>query len=242
MIINFTTYGLSFIAGILSILSPCVLPLLPIIVGTALNTHRFGPYVLALGLTISFTVIGVFIATLGNSLGIEPELFRQVVAILFILFGIVLLSTKMQSFFTNMTNGLGNSGHQLINKFSTDSLAGQFGLGLLLGVVWSPCVGPILGAAVTLASQGQQLSQVVVVMAIFGLGAGVPLILLGMLSRQMMMNIRGKLFSVGNIGKKILGAIILFVGLLILTGLDKNLEALLVSMSPEWLTNLSTKF
>lgn len=242
MIINFTTYGLSFIAGILSILSPCVLPLLPIIVGTALNTHRFGPYVLALGLTISFTVIGVFIATLGNSLGIEPELFRQVVAILFILFGIVLLSTKMQSFFTNMTNGLGNSGHQLINKFSTDSLAGQFGLGLLLGVVWSPCVGPILGAAVTLASQGQQLSQVVVVMAIFGLGAGVPLILLGMLSRQMMMNIRGKLFSAGNIGKKILGAIILFVGLLILTGLDKNLEALLVSMSPEWLTNLSTKF
>lgn len=242
MIINFTTYGLSFIAGILSILSPCVLPLLPIIVGTALNTHRFGPYVLALGLTISFTVIGVFIATLGNSLGIEPELFRQVVAILFILFGIVLLSTKMQSFFTNMTNGLGNSGHRLINKFSTDSLAGQFGLGLLLGVVWSPCVGPILGAAVTLASQGQQLSQVVVVMAIFGLGAGVPLILLGMLSRQMMMNIRGKLFSVGNIGKKILGAIILFVGLLILTGLDKNLEALLVSMSPEWLTNLSTKF
>lgn len=242
MIINFTTYGLSFIAGVLSILSPCVLPLLPIIVGTALNTHRFGPYVLALGLTISFTVIGVFIATVGNSLGIEPELFRQVVAILFILFGIVLLSTTLQSFFTNMTNGLGNSGHQLINKFSTDSLAGQFGLGLLLGIVWSPCVGPILGAAVTLASQGQQLSQVVVVMAIFGLGAGVPLILLGMVSRQMMMNIRGKLFAVGNIGKKILGAIILFVGLLIITGLDKNLEALLVSISPEWLTTLSTRF
>ncbi len=242
MIINSTTYLLSFLAGVLSILSPCVLPLVPIIVGSALNTHRLGPYALAIGLAISFTAIGVFLATLGNSLGIDPELFRHIAAWLFLLFGIILISTRLQAQFASFTSGLSGSGQNLLNKFSTDSLLGQFGLGLLLGVVWSPCVGPILGATVTLASQGQQLSQVVIIMAIFGIGAGLPLILLGMLSRQVMTNIRGKLFAAGKFGKKILGIIMLLIGVMILTGLDKYLEANLVAISPEWLVNLTTHF
>lgn len=242
MLIDITTYGLSFIAGVLSILSPCVLPLVPIIVGTALNTHRFGPYALALGLAISFTVIGVFLATLGDALDIDQELFREVAAWLLMLFGVVLLSTRLQAGFANITSGLGGSGQQLLDKVSTDSLLGQFGLGLVLGIIWSPCVGPILGATVTLASQGQQLGQVVIVMAIFGLGAGLPLILLGMLSRQVMMNIRGKLFAAGKLGKQVLGGVMLLIGIMILTGLDKQLESFLVAISPDWLITLSTRF
>jgi cytochrome c-type biogenesis protein len=242
MLIDITTYGLSFIAGVLSILSPCVLPLVPIIVGTALNTHRFGPYALALGLAISFTVIGVFLATLGDALGIDQELFREVAAWLLMLFGVVLLSARLQAGFVNITSGLGGSGQQLLDKLSTDSLLGQLGLGLVLGIIWSPCVGPILGATVTLASQGQQLGQVVMVMAIFGLGAGLPLILLGMLSRQVMMNIRGKLFAAGKLGKQVLGGVMLLIGIMILTGLDKQLESFLVAISPDWLITLSTRF
>lgn len=242
MLIDIATYGLSFIAGVLSILSPCVLPLVPIIVGTALNTHRFGPYALALGLAISFTVIGVFLATLGDALGIDQDLFRQIAAWLLILFGAVLLSTRLQVGFANITSGLGGSGQQLLDKLSTDSLLGQFGLGLVLGIIWSPCVGPILGATVTLASQGQQLGQVVIVMAIFGIGAGLPLILLGMLSRQVMMNIRGKLFAAGKLGKQVLGGVMLLIGIMILTGLDKQLESFLVAISPDWLITLSTRF
>lgn len=242
MLISITTYGLSFIAGVLSILSPCVLPLVPIIVGTALNTHRLGPYALALGLAISFTVIGVFLATLGDTLGIDQALFRNIAAYLFILFGVILLSASLQARFASVTSGLGGSGKYLLNKLSTDSLSGQFGLGLLLGVVWSPCVGPILGATVTLASQGQQLQQVVIIMAIFGLGAGLPLILLGMLSRQVMMNVRGKLFAAGKLGKQVLGGVMLLLGIMILTGLDKHLESALVAISPDWLISLSTRF
>jgi len=242
MIISFTTYGLSFIAGVLSILSPCVLPLVPIIVGTALNTHRLGPYALALGLAMSFTVIGVFLATLGDTLGIEQELFRQIAAWLLILFGLILLSAKLQSSFAHLTSGLSGTGQHLLDKLSTDSLLGQFGLGLVLGIIWSPCVGPILGATVTLASQGQQLGQVIVVMVLFGMGAGLPLILLGKLSRQVMMNLRGKLFTAGKLGKQILGAFMLLIGLMILTGFDKQVETLLVEISPDWLISLSTRF
>jgi len=99
-----------------------------------------------------------------------------------------------------------------------------------------------LGATVTLASQGQQLGQVVIVMAIFGIGAGLPLILLGMLSRQVMMSIRGKLFSAGKLGKQLLGGVMLLIGIMILTGYDKELESFLVAISPDWLIALSTRY
>ena len=242
MITNLGVYGLSFIAGILSILSPCVLPLVPILVGTALNTHRYGPYALALGLAISFTAVGVFIATIGASIGIDQEVFRNIAAVLLITFGVVLLSSTLQAKFASATAGIGGSGNNLLSKVSTDSLSGQFILGLLLGVVWSPCVGPVLGATITLASQGTNLGHVTLVMALFGFGAGLPLILLGLLSRQAMMRVRSKLFTAGKIGKRILGAILLLVGLLIITRLDKQFETLIVAASPDWLITLTTRF
>ncbi|MDZ4212168.1 MAG: cytochrome c biogenesis CcdA family protein, partial [Methylotenera sp.] len=241
MIASFGVYGLSLLAGVLSILSPCVLPLVPILVGTALNTHRYGPYALALGLAISFTAVGVFIATIGASIGIDQEVFRVIAAVLLITFGIVLLSSTLQEKFASATAGIGGSGNTLLSKVSTDSLSGQFVLGLLLGIVWSPCVGPVLGATITLASQGANLAHVTLVMALFGLGAGLPLILLGLLSRQAMMRVRSKLFTVGKIGKRILGAILLLVGLLIITGLDKQFETLIVAASPDWLISLTTR-
>lgn len=242
MIASIGVYGLSFLAGVLSVLSPCVLPLVPILVGTALNTHRYGPYALALGLAISFTAVGVFIATVGTSIGIDQEVFRNIAAVLLITFGIVLLSSALQEKFASVTAGISGSGNYLLSKVSTDSLSGQFLLGLLLGIVWSPCVGPVLGATITLASQGASLGHVTFVMALFGLGAGLPLILLGLLSRQAMMRFRNKLFVAGKIGKRILGIILLLVGLLIITGLDKQFEALVVSASPDWLISLTTKF
>jgi len=242
MFVALGVYGLSFLAGLLSILSPCVLPLLPIIVGTALNTHRYGPFALALGLAISFTAVGVFIAMIGASIGIDQELFRIIAATLLIIFGIVLLSSTLQARFASVTADIGGAGNNLLSKISTDSLSGQFILGLLLGVVWSPCVGPVLGAAITLASQGASLGHVTLVMALFGLGAGLPLILLGLLSRQAMMSVRSKLFTAGKVGKRILGAILLFVGLLIISGLDKQVETLIVTSSPDWLISITTRY
>jgi cytochrome c biogenesis protein CcdA len=242
MFVTLGVYGLSFLAGLLSILSPCVLPLVPIIVGTALNTHRYGPFVLALGLAISFTVVGLFIATIGASIGIDQGLFRVIAAALLITFGILLLSTSLQAKFASTTAGIGGAGNNLLSKVSTDSLSGQFVLGLLLGVVWSPCVGPVLGATITLASQGTNLGHVTLVMALFGLGSGLPLILLGLLSRQAMIRVRSKLFIAGKVGKRILGAILLFVGLLIISGLDKQVETLIVTSTPDWLISLTTRY
>lgn len=242
MPIAFGTYGLSLLAGMLSTLSPCVLPLVPILVGTALNTHRFGPVALALGLASSFTIVGVLIASAGSAIGLDPHTLRIVAATLLIVFGVLLISSSLQEKFAVATSGISGAGQTLLSKLSADTLGGQFVLGLILGVVWSPCVGPTLGATITLASQGSNLWHVAFVMALFGIGAGIPLIILGSLSRQAMTRFRNRLFVAGALGKKILGGLLLMVGLVILTGLDKQFETWIVTHAPDWLIELTTRY
>ncbi len=236
------TYGLGYLAGLLSTLSPCVLPLVPILIGTAAAAHALGPYALALGLMLSFSLVGIFLATLGASLGLDSDTFRNVAAVILIVFGIVLLSVKLQERFATATSGLSAAGDGLLSKLRLEGLGGQFVVGLLLGVIWSPCVGPTLGAATTLASQGQSLAQIALLMMIFALGAGTPLVALGSLSRATVMRVRGRMMKAGKLGKSLLGALLLLVGLAILTGLDKSFEAWAVRVSPQWLTDLTTRY
>lgn len=236
------TYGLGYLAGLLSTLSPCVLPLVPILIATAVAAHRFGAYALALGLMLSFSLVGIFIATIGASLGLGQGIFRDISAVILIGFGIMLLSSKLLEYFANATSGLSTAGDQLLSKFNLDGLKGQFIIGLVLGIIWSPCVGPTLGAATTLASQGKNLAEIALLMAIFGLGAGTPLVVLGSISRAAMMRVRGKLMSAGKSGKIVLGVAMLLLGISILTGLDKSFEAWVLKISPDWLTDLTTRF
>lgn len=237
-----SSFIFAFLAGVLSLLSPCVLPLLPVILGTAVTEHRFGPAALAAGLAISFVAIGLFIATIGFGIGADAALFRKLAAGLLVAAGLVLMVPRLQVAFAGAAGPLSGWADQRFGGFQTSGLGGQFALGLLLGAVWSPCVGPTLGAASVLASQGKNLAQVTLVMTSFGVGAAVPLLMLGMVSRQTLLNMRGRLMSAGSAGKVILGALLLLVGISFLTGLDKHVEALLVDLSPDWLTELTTRY
>jgi cytochrome c biogenesis protein CcdA len=236
------SYGFGFLAGVLSILSPCVLPLVPIVLGGAVATHRLGAVALAVGLALSFTVVGMFIATVGFAIGLDADWFRKLAAILLVLLGVVLVSGTLQQRFAAATSSLSTLGDRLIARLRLDGLTGQFSVGLLLGLVWAPCAGPTLGAAATLASQGRQLAQVAGVMALFGIGAALPLVVLGHSSRTAMMRARNTLLSAGVVGKYLLGGLLIAVGVLILTGMAKVIEAWLVAISPEWLTRVTTRF
>ena len=236
------TYAIAAVAGLLTTLSPCVLPLIPILVGSAVTAHRLGPWALAGGVAISFTVAGVFLASVGASLGLDGETFREVAALLLVVFGLILLSGRLQTLFARATAGLSGSGHTLLSRFTLDGLGGQFALGSLLGVVWSPCVGPTLGAAITIASQGRNLAQISLLMAVFGIAASTPLLLIGSLSRASLLRLRGSLDRAGQLGKQVLGIALLLLGLLILSHADRGLEAWLLDHSPAWLTALTTRY
>lgn len=234
--------GLAFLAGVLTVLSPCVLPLLPIVLGAAASQHRLGPLALAGGLALSFTAIGLFVATIGFAMGLDTGVFRAVSAVLLIGVGLVLLVPRLQEQFALAAAPVSNWAGGYADNFTPGGLAGQFGLGLLLGTVWSPCVGPTLGAASVLAAKGENLPQVALTMLAFGVGAALPLLLLGILSREALMRWRSRLMEGGKAGKTALGLILVAVGLLVATGLDKRLEAILVEASPDWLTQLTTRF
>ena len=239
---GFGSYGFGFLAGLLSTLSPCVLPIIPILLGSATNAPPRAPLALAGGLAISYAVIGTTLAWAGSALGIDTSIFRNFGAVILGFLGLVLISESLQQRFASVTSGIGEAGNNLISRVKLDGLEGQFAIGLVLGVVWSPCVGPTLGAAILLASQGAQLPQVALLMGIFGLGAALPVVALAYVSRSAMMKIRGRLMQAGKAGKTILGTIMIALAVMIFSGADKPLETWLVDQSPAWLTKLTNRF
>ncbi len=232
--------GLSFVAGMLSALSPCVLPLLPIVLASAASEHKLAPAALAGGLAVSFTAIALFVATIGFAIGLDNDVFRVIAAILLIAIGIVLATPRLQEKFSTAASPFGSWAENRFGGFSSAGISGQFAVGLLLGAVWSPCAGPALGAASLLASQGKDLGEVALVMILFGVGAALPLLAIGMLSREAALRLRGKLMGAGRVLRLGLGAILIVLGAAILTGYDKQAETWLLNVSPDWLTKLTT--
>lgn len=242
MDIGITVFGLSLLAGLVTTLSPCVLPLLPIVAASAMIRRRRGLFALAAGMSLSFTLVGVTLASVGLALGLNGQVLRTLAALLMVLVAIWLLSQRVQRGFSAASAGLGNRAQAWLSGWQPGTATGQLGVGLLLGLVWVPCVGPTLGAAITLASQGQSLTEVSLVMLVFSLGAVLPLMAVGLLARSGLGGKQARLSGLGRGGRTLLGMALLLVGGLVLTGLDKTLEIWLLQISPAWLIELSTRF
>jgi cytochrome c-type biogenesis protein len=234
--------ALAFVAGLLSTLSPCVLPILPIVLGAAASEHRLGPAALAAGLAVSFVIIGLFAATVGYSIGLDADLLRNVAAALMIAVGVILLVPRLQAWLALAGAPFANWSDRRFGGSVKNGLAGQLSMGLLLGAVWSPCVGPTLGAASILAAQGRDLGEVGATMLAFGLGAALPLAALGLMSREAVLRWRTRLMSGGAYAKTAFAGVLVVIGVLVLSGLDRRVETLLVDQSPQWLTDLTTRF
>jgi cytochrome c-type biogenesis protein len=239
---EYASLGLAFLAGLVSIFSPCVLPLLPVVLGTAVSEHRLGPVALAAGLALSFLVLGLFVATMGFSLGLDSEFFRNLAAVLLLLVGVILMAPALQAQLSMLTAPFGNWAQDRFGGRQKQGLPGQFAVGVLLGAVWTPCIGPTLGAASVLAAQGRDLVQVALTMFVFAVGTALPLLLLGLVSREALMRWRGRMLATGNTGKMVLGTILVVTAAIILTGLDKPLEVALLQITPAWMTEIGTRF
>lgn len=237
-----SSLALAFVAGVLSILSPCVLPILPIVLGAAASEHRCGSVALAIGLAVSFVVVGLFVATIGYSIGLNADIFRDAAALLMIAVAAVLLMPRVQARLAVAGVPFANWSDRHFGIPQKSGLAGQISVGLLLGAVWSPCVGPTLGAASILAAQGRNLGEVGATMLAFGLGAALPLAVMGLLSREALLRWRTRLVTSGARAKTAFAIVLMAIGVLTLTGLDKRVETIAVDRSPQWLTDLTTRF
>ncbi|MBV7266538.1 cytochrome c biogenesis CcdA family protein [Erythrobacter ani] len=238
----FVSAFLSFVAGLVTILNPCVLPLVPILVASALGKSRFGPLALAGGLVTSFTLFGFTVIAFGYSLGINEQAVRVFAGAMLAAAGFVLLVPQAQAALTAAAAPVANFGNQRLAKLSGDGAGGQYAIGLLLGIVWAPCVGPTLGVAIAAASQGQNLVGSFLVFLIFGLGVATSVLAFAYGSRKALGERRKSLQTLAKYGKPLFGAALLVVGSMVLTGFDKVVEIIVLDALPAGLVQFTTQF
>jgi cytochrome c biogenesis protein CcdA len=234
--------GFSLAAGALTTLSPCVFPILPLVIGGAVQANRLAPLAMGAGMGASFALIGLVLGLLGPALGLDGDTVRTAGAVLLLTFGLVMLIPALTVRFTKLITPLASSAHQATTKLNPGSLWGALALGALLGLVWSPCSGPLLAAALTLVASEGGAWQGGLILGLFGIGAAIPLVAVAYASRSGFMRMRGWVLGYAEGVKKGFGLLLLLMGAAILTGGDKWLEAQVLLLIPDWLVNLTVKY
>ncbi len=231
--------GLSAAAGGLTTLSPCVFPLLPLVLGGALQGHRLAPVAMGVGMTASFATIGMLLGALGPALGVDGDTVRVGGAAMLIAFALVMLVPALGERFSRWMLPIATAANAASARLDGRSLPSAMALGAVLGLVWSPCSGPLLGSALTLVASEGGVLRGGVVLAFFGLGAAIPLVAVAYASRHGFARVRGWVLARIERVRKGFAALLGLMGLAILTGADKWLEARVLQWLPESWINLS---
>lgn len=220
---------LSYGAGWLITLSPCVLPILPLMLSGAASQDRFAPLLMALGLTGSFALFGSVIAAFGGQLGLSPEVLRISGAVLLLLAAIILLLPRLARGLSGFLAPLATRADALGRRLSGWGRSGMVLTGALLGAVWAPCSGPALVAAVGLAAEAGAVGEGFVRLLFFGLGASSPLLLIAYGARGLFVGAnRNRATRLRPVLALALGVI----SLLILTGADLYLQQWILDRLP----------
>lgn len=230
--------GLSLAAGGLTTLSPCVFPLLPLVLGGAVQANRLAPLAMGVGMMASFAGIGMMLGAVGPALGIDSDTVRMTGAAMLIGFALVMLVPTLGARFTQWMLPIASGAQAASARLDGSSMGGALLLGAVLGLVWSPCSGPLLGSALTLVASEGGVARGGVVLGIFGLGAAIPLVVVAYASRRGFLQMRDWVLS--RMAQVRVGFALLLsaVGVAILSGGDKWLESQVLQRLPDTWVNL----
>jgi cytochrome c-type biogenesis protein len=231
------TLPLAFAAGALTILSPCILPLAPIVVASARAADPRGPIALVFALAATFGVVGAALASFGVELG-DSALARALSALIMIIIGAALLFPALGETIERRLGFVGRAADVLRERLPNAGLAGHAAAGVVLAFAWAPCAGPILGAALLLAAKGGSLSAAIATMTVYALGAAGALLVAGYAIGRVAAKARFAWVGAG--GRIRLGAAFALIGAAVLTGLDHRIETVLIAAMPDWLTAFAT--
>ncbi len=229
----------AYLAGLLTLINPCVLPVLPIVLATALQASRHGPLAIAAGLSLSFVVLGIAVTAFGHAIGLSIDDISRAGAVLMVGFGLVLLIPRFSAAFSTATAGMAAQADGQLDNVDRSGLRGQFVGGLLLGAVWSPCVGPTLGGAIALASQGESLGFATAIMIAFALGVSTIILALGYGARSALQKRQALMRKIATRARPIMGIAFIAIGAMLFFQVHHFIEAALIQIMPTWLLNLS---
>lgn len=230
---------LAYLAGLLTLANPCVLPVVPIVLASAVQASPRGPLALCAGLGLSFVALGMVFAVAGRGLGIDADQLARAGGLVMAAFGLVMLVPAAERRFALATAGVAGQADRRMTRLQATGATGQFLGGLLLGAVWSPCIGPTLGGAVALAAQGRDLTLAAATMTAFAAGVATVMLLLAHGARAALMRRRDALRAAAGWARPVMGAVFTAVGLMIFFRLTHAIEGWLLTLMPPWLQDLS---
>ncbi|HLO49210.1 MAG TPA: cytochrome c biogenesis protein CcdA [Kamptonema sp.] len=226
MAISLPSTGVALLAGFLTIISPCVLPILPLLLGRSLQSHRYGPIALVLGLIAGF-------AAIGSLLGLTSGWFVKLASILRIGAIAFLLIAGISTIFPQLYQLLFKYLHfeRWLKEPARLGLIGEFWLGTQLGLLWTPCAGPVLASILVIAVVNPQPITTFSLLVLYGLGAGLPLLGIaygGRYFSQHLLGLRPHSAALQRIG----GIIIVLSAIAIVLGWDVKIQLWLAPFFP----------
>ncbi len=231
MLSNLPQAGLALIEGFGLAFSPCILPILPFILAASASKSRIRPFLIIGGFILSFTAFSLISRQVLSLFDIEQTTIQTGAYIILLAFGLVMLVPFLEERFARSTNGIAGWAQKKTSGQFADSTLGGLMVGALIGLVWTPCAGPILATALLQVIQAQGNLSAFVTISAFSIGAGIPMLMVALFSQYLTGHLRA-LARHATLMRRVMGVIIVVVSVLALSGV--NLGEWAVTRGAAW--------
>ncbi len=218
----------AFLAGIVTILSPCILPVLPIVLSGSVGGKR-KPIGVVAGFIASFSTFTLILSALVQTLAIPPDALRVVAVILIISFGLSLSIPRLHIFLEGLLSRMVKTG----GPSKREGFIGGVLTGVSLGLVWTPCVGPIMASVITLAVSRQIDGGAVFIIIAYSLGTSIPMFALMASGRKLLTRFPRLTSRTAGI-QRVFGIIMIIAALMIATGIDRRFQSVVLEAFPQY--------
>lgn len=223
----------AFLSGIITILSPCILPVLPIVLSGSIG-GKSKPIGVVTGFIASFSLFTLILSSIVQVLSISPNTLRFLALIIIITFGIILVIPKLQLYFEMLASRF----IKVKNKSQKSGFFGGFMVGTSLGIIWTPCVGPIMASVISLAISQQVDGGAILIILAYSLGTSIPMFGIMIGSRKLLNKFPKVVENTGRI-QRIFGVVMIAAGLSIGFGLDRQFQAYILEKFPNYGTKIT---
>lgn len=227
----------AFLAGIVTVLSPCILPVLPIVLSNTAAEGRRRPLGVIAGFTASFSALTLTLAALVRALGLDPDLPRTAAAVLIVVLSAVLLVPALKDRFMllagRIASGAGGGGRSPLGAGRRTGFWAGFLTGIGLGAVWTPCVGPIMASVIGAAISQSVDGASVAITAAYALGTSLPLFAVMRGGRALIARRPGLMRRLPAL-QRVFAALMLLTGVSLLTGWDRDFQSFMLRTFPSY--------
>lgn len=219
----------------MTVLSPCILPILPIILSGSVSGGENKPWGIVIGFVASFTFFTLFLSIIVNLTGVSPDTLRTLSVVVLALFGVALISSWLQAKVEIMFSRFAS---KIPNQSQRQGFGGGFIIGLSLGLLWTPCVGPILASVISLALTGSVTGSAAIITLAYALGTSLPMLLIMYGGRELFSRVAWLKRNTRNI-QIAFGVLMIITALAVFMNWDRRFQAYVLEKFPNYGTNLT---